>query len=235
MAELVTGPGGAVVDGILHLGRTATPPTGYHVTAVPTPAGIRYDVTTPTGDRLSWTDSGVSQSAQRTLVLGGARSGKSTEAERLLADRGDVLYVATGGDADGDAAWAERIAVHRARRPATWGLTETIDLVPLLASGGPALLIDCLTLWLTRTMDECEVWTGPERVTDVEDRMTELADAWSVTPREIVAVSNDVGSGVVPATASGVVFRDLMGRLNTMIARASDEVLWCLAGRVVPL
>jgi adenosylcobinamide kinase / adenosylcobinamide-phosphate guanylyltransferase len=233
VAELVTGPDGAVVDGVLRLGPDGhVDAAGYTVRATHTPDGLRYDVTTPGGERLSWT---APRTARRILVLGGARSGKSTEAERLLAGRDDVLYVATGGDGDGDPAWAERIARHRARRPATWGLTETIDLVPLLTTDGPPLLIDCLTLWLTRTMDACEVWTDPTRVTEVERHMTGLAEAWSSSAREVIAVSNDVGAGVVPGTASGVVFRDLMGRLNTAVAHRADQVLWCLAGRVTVL
>jgi len=249
MADLVIGPDGVLVDGVLLLGRgPATSRPGYRVVAVPTPAGLRYDVTGPAGEQFSWTDTseqpdpepafepaGVDPRHQRTLVLGGARSGKSTTAERMLAGRDDVLYVATGHDGSDDPAWAERIALHRARRPATWGLAETTDLVPLLDTAGPPLLIDCLTLWLTRVMDEHTVWTEPDRLPEVEQRMAELADAWCRTAREIVAVSNDVGSGVVPATASGVLFRDLMGRLNTTIADASDHVLWCLAGRTLPL
>jgi adenosylcobinamide kinase/adenosylcobinamide-phosphate guanylyltransferase len=233
VAELVTGPDGAVVDGVLRLGPAGhIGAGGYTVRSTHSPDGLRYDVTTPGGERLSWT---APRTARRILVLGGARSGKSTEAERLLADRGDVLYVATGDDGDGDPAWAERIARHRARRPATWGLTETIDLVPLLTGDGPPLLIDCLTLWLTRTMDACDVWTDPARVTEVERQMTGLAEAWASSPREVIAVSNDVGAGVVPGTASGVLFRDLMGRLNTAVAHRADQVLWCLAGRVTVL
>jgi adenosylcobinamide kinase / adenosylcobinamide-phosphate guanylyltransferase len=233
MAELVTGPDGAVVDGVLHLGSDGyVGVAGYRVLTTGTPAGLRYDVTTPSGERLSWT---APRPARRILVLGGARSGKSTEAERLLADRKDVLYVATGGGGDGDPAWAERIARHRARRPPSWDLAETVDLVPLLTADGPPLLIDCFTLWLARTMDAFGVWTDPARLPEVEQAMTDLAAAWSSAPREVVAVSNDVGSGVVPATASGVVFRDLMGRLNTTLARSADQVLWCLAGRVTSL
>ncbi|GAA1582621.1 hypothetical protein GCM10009804_43950 [Kribbella hippodromi] len=173
--------------------------------------------------------------ADRTLLLGGARSGKSIAAERLLADVPDVLYVATGGDDSGDAEWADRVAKHRARRPATWGLAETIELVPLLESAGPPLLIDCLTLWLSRTMDVVGVWSDLSRTDLVEERIAALADAWSTTPRKVVAVSNDVGSGIVPADAGTRLFRDLMGRLNTTISLASDQVLWTVAGRTLPL
>jgi adenosylcobinamide kinase / adenosylcobinamide-phosphate guanylyltransferase len=233
VAELVTGPDGAVVDGVFRLGPDGhVGAAGYTVDTAHTPDGLRYDVITPDGERLSWT---APTTVRRILVLGGARSGKSTEAERLFAGREDVLYVATGGDGDGDPAWAERIARHRSRRPATWGLAETIDLVPLLSTDGPPLLIDCLTLWLTRTMDACDVWYDLGQTAEVERRMTGLADAWGSSPREVIAVSNDVGAGVVPGTASGVLFRDLMGRLNTAVAHRADQVLWCLAGRVTVL
>ncbi|ONI69900.1 adenosylcobinamide kinase/adenosylcobinamide phosphate guanyltransferase [Kribbella sp. ALI-6-A] len=242
MAELVTGEGGAVVDGVLRLSADGfTPVNGYRVTTTRTPTGIRYDVLTPAGDQLSWTASGAGGShhqlafARRTLILGGARSGKSTEAERLMADIPDTLYVATGGDGSTDPEWADRIAKHRARRPASWGLAETIDLVPLLEADGPALLVDCLTLWLARTMDACDIWEHPENVDEVEQRIEDLAAAWSATPRRVIAVSNEVGSGVVPADAGTRLFRDLMGRLNATISRHSDTVLWCVAGRTVAL
>lgn len=234
MAELVTGHDGALVDGVLRLGADGhVGVAGYRVETTRTARGLRYDVRTPDGDELSWTAQRVP--AQRTLILGGARSGKSTEAERLLADHPDTLYVATGGDGSSDPEWAERIARHRARRPAGWGCVETIDLVPLLQASGPPLLVDCLTLWLSRTMDVCDVWEQPARAAQVETRIEELAATWSSTPRLVVAVSNEVGSGVVPATASGRLFRDLMGRLNTTISHRADAVLWCVAGRVTQL
>jgi adenosylcobinamide kinase/adenosylcobinamide-phosphate guanylyltransferase len=199
MAELVAGEGGAVVDGVLRLSADGfIPVDGYRVTTTRTPTGIRYDVQTPNGDQLSWTAPGA---ARRTLVLGGARSGKSSEAERLLAETPDTLYVATGGDGSTDPEWADRIAKHRARRPASWGLAETIDLVPLLEADGPPLLVDCLTLWLARTMDACDIWDHPENLGEVEQRIEQLAAAWSATSRRVVAVSNEVGSGVVPVDA----------------------------------
>ncbi|MFI5708501.1 bifunctional adenosylcobinamide kinase/adenosylcobinamide-phosphate guanylyltransferase [Kribbella sp. NPDC051620] len=233
MAELITGPDGAVVDGVLRLGIDGVVgAAGYEVTTTRTPSGLRYDIRTPTGEQLSWTAPAV---AQRTLVLGGARSGKSTEAERLLAGHADTVYVATGGDGSADPEWAERIALHRARRPASWGLVETIDLVPLLESPGPPLLIDCFTLWLARVMDECEVWTDHSRAAEVERRIEHLAEAWTATTRLVVAVSNEVGSGVVPADAGTRLYRDLMGRVNATLARRSETVLWCVAGRTIAI
>ncbi|TDW23519.1 bifunctional adenosylcobinamide kinase/adenosylcobinamide-phosphate guanylyltransferase [Kribbella kalugense] len=178
-----------------------------------------------------------------TLVLGGARSGKSIAAERLLSHEPDVLYVATGGSDSGNAEWATRVAKHQARRPSSWGLAETIDLVPLLEDSGPPLLIDCLTLWLSRTMDAVDVWSdlstsasGPTAaMAELDNRIAALTAAWSATSRRVVAVSNDVGSGIVPADPGTRLFRDLMGRLNTTISLASTQVLWTIAGRTLPL
>ncbi|MEU4601887.1 bifunctional adenosylcobinamide kinase/adenosylcobinamide-phosphate guanylyltransferase [Kribbella sp. NPDC023972] len=172
---------------------------------------------------------------QRTLILGGARSGKSVAAERLLAAEPEVLYVATGGDGSSDPEWADRIAKHRARRPPSWGLAETIDLVPLLDSPGPPMLIDCLTLWLSRTMDTLDIWSDLSRAELVDQEISQLAEAWSRTPRTVVAVSNDIGSGVVPADPGTRLFRDLMGRLNTTISLRSTTALWTIAGRTLPL
>ncbi|WP_405731796.1 bifunctional adenosylcobinamide kinase/adenosylcobinamide-phosphate guanylyltransferase [Streptomyces sp. NBC_01537] len=178
---------------------------------------------------------------RRTLVLGGARSGKSVEAERRLAASPAVLYVATSGNRGGDAEWAQRIALHRERRPGSWQTVETCDLVPLLAGGQdePALLIDCLALWLTDAMDAVgawndEVWAnGGQR--ELRARVDELAAAWRATRRTVVAVSNEVGSGVVPASASGRRFRDELGRLNAAIADESEHVLLVVAGQALPL
>jgi adenosylcobinamide kinase/adenosylcobinamide-phosphate guanylyltransferase len=178
---------------------------------------------------------------RRTLVLGGARSGKSVEAERRLAAFPDVLYVATSGNRSGDAEWAQRIALHRERRPGSWQTVETCDLVPLLAGGQeePALLIDCLALWLTDAMDAVgawndEVWAnGGQR--ELRARVDELAAAWRATRRTAVAVSNEVGSGVVPATASGRRFRDELGRLNAAVAAESEHVLLVVAGQALSL
>ncbi len=86
---------------------------------------------------------------RRVLVLGGARSGKSTYAERLLAVEPAVDYVATSGERPDDPDWVQRVAEHRARRPATWRTLETTDIEGVLATPGPPVLVDCLALWLT--------------------------------------------------------------------------------------
>jgi adenosylcobinamide kinase / adenosylcobinamide-phosphate guanylyltransferase len=176
---------------------------------------------------------------RRTLVLGGARSGKSYEAERRLAAFPGVLYVATGGTRDGDPEWAARVAAHRERRPASWRTAETRDLVPLLAADGPPLLVDCLSLWLTAAMDECGAWDeaawAARGEAELRGRVGELVAAWRATTRTVVAVSNEVGSGVVPATASGRRFRDELGRLNAVVAAESEHVLLVVAGQALPL
>ncbi|WP_405580638.1 bifunctional adenosylcobinamide kinase/adenosylcobinamide-phosphate guanylyltransferase [Streptomyces sp. NBC_01190] len=174
---------------------------------------------------------------RRTLVLGGARSGKSAEAERRLAAFPGVVYVATGGSREGDSEWAERVALHRERRPGGWRTEETCDLVPLLADpAGPPLLIDCLSLWLTHVLDEADAWAEPAAaVPRVRARVAELVAAWRGTRRTVVAVSNEVGSGVVPSTPAGRLFRDELGRLNGVVAGESEQVLLVVAGLALRL
>jgi len=172
----------------------------------------------------------------RTLVLGGARSGKSRQAEQLLLDQEDVVYVATSSTSPSDEEWQARVESHRARRPPTWTTQETRDLVPLLRSDGPPLLIDCLTLWLAGTMDDAGAWNGaPESESAIDEEIDALVAAWTATSRRVVAVSNEVGSGIVPDTASGRRFRDLLGRLNATLAARTEDVRLVVAGRVVPL
>ncbi|MFF3449295.1 bifunctional adenosylcobinamide kinase/adenosylcobinamide-phosphate guanylyltransferase [Streptomyces sp. NPDC002667] len=176
---------------------------------------------------------------RRTLVLGGARSGKSVEAERRMETFADVLYVATGGTRGGDSEWAQRVSVHRERRPGSWRTVETCDLVPLLAETGPPLLVDCLSLWLTDAMDTVNAWDdaewsgGGERA--LRARVEELVSAVRTTRRTLVAVSNEVGSGIVPATASGRRYRDELGRLNAAFAGECEHVLLVVAGQALTL
>lgn len=177
---------------------------------------------------------------RRTLVLGGARSGKSVEAERRLEAFPDVLYVATGGTRGGDGEWAARVAAHRERRPGSWRTVETCDLVPLLKDDdGAPLLVDCLSLWLTDVMDSVGAWDdaewagGGERA--LRARVAELTDAVRHTRRTVVAVSNEVGSGIVPATASGRRYRDELGRLNAAFASECEHVLLVVAGQALSL
>ncbi|MFG2793089.1 bifunctional adenosylcobinamide kinase/adenosylcobinamide-phosphate guanylyltransferase [Streptomyces sp. NPDC048419] len=176
---------------------------------------------------------------RRTLVLGGARSGKSVEAERRLEAFPGVLYVATGGSRGDDTEWASRVATHRERRPGSWRTEETCDLVPLLKADGPPLLIDCLSLWLTDAMDSVGAWDDAEWADSGEralrERVRELTEAVRATRRTLVAVSNEVGSGIVPATASGRRYRDELGRLNAAFAGECEHVLLVVAGQALVL
>lgn len=175
----------------------------------------------------------------RTLVIGGARSGKSREAERLLVAEPEVTYVATSYPLGADDEWDERVRTHRADRPAHWRTEETLDLAGLLGRPGEPLLVDCLTLWLTRVMDRHDAWDDDTWRSSAEKAVAEEIDgllvAWRRTGRRVVAVTNEVGQGVVPDTTSGRRFRDLMGRLNARLAAETEDVRWCVAGRVTRL
>jgi adenosylcobinamide kinase/adenosylcobinamide-phosphate guanylyltransferase len=176
----------------------------------------------------------------RTLVIGGARSGKTAAAELLLRERAGVTYVATGYQpGPEDTEWLERVARHRAQRPATWDTAETLDLLGLLRADGGPLLVDCLTLWLTRVMDEWGCWDDDGWAAGGElrlrDRTLRLVEAIRVSRRDVVLVTNEVGQGVVPASASGRRFRDEMGLLNSAVAAVCDDVLLCVAGRTLRL
>ena len=177
----------------------------------------------------------------RVLILGGARSGKSVTAERLLAGRDRVDYVATGPLPDAaDPDWAARVGLHRQRRPAHWTTLESLELEDVLTLTGPGLtparlavpvLIDCLSTWLAGVMEEAGLWAAaPGADKNLAERVDGLLEAWHSTRRHVVAVSNEVGSGVVPATASGMRFRDELGVLNARIAADCEQVWLCTAG-----
>ncbi len=188
----------------------------------------------PVGVSAPTADPAPADTPQRVLVLGGARSGKSALAESLLADVSDVVYVATGGDRPDDPDWGARVRAHQSRRPPGWTTTPSTDLVSLLRTDGPALLVDCLTLWLTAVMDAAGAWDEQAWHASahslVTARVDDLVAAWRTTSRQVVAVSNDVGSGVVPDTWAGRVFRDEMGRLNARIGAECDAVSLVVAG-----
>ncbi len=116
---------------------------------------------------------------------------------------------------------------------------ETCELVPLLSEEGPPLLVDCLALWLTDAMDRAgawddEVWAERGRQ-ELGERTAALVAAVRSTRRQVVLVSNEVGSGVVPATASGRRFRDELGRLNARVAGECEHVLLVVAGQAAVL
>ncbi|EHY90550.1 bifunctional adenosylcobinamide kinase/adenosylcobinamide-phosphate guanylyltransferase [Saccharomonospora azurea] len=174
---------------------------------------------------------------QRTLVLGGVRSGKSRHAEQLMAPYRYVVYVAgSAPPGDDDAEWAARVAAHRDRRPAHWRTVETMDIPGVLRTTTAPLLVDCLGTWLTRVLDEAGAWEQqPGWQHTVDERLQDFVDAWHGLTVPAVAVSNEVGSGVVPGTHAGRVFRDVLGAFNTAVAAGSHSVRLVVAGRVMHL
>jgi adenosylcobinamide kinase/adenosylcobinamide-phosphate guanylyltransferase len=173
-------------------------------------------------------------SRRRVLVVGGARSGKSAHAEALLLGEPGVDYVATAAHDPADAEWAERIARHRERRPASWTTIETSDLAGVLSADGSAALVDSITAWLTTIMDATEAWTDEPGAHDrLSIELDRMVGAWAATARLVIAVSDEVGSGIVPDNPSGRQFRDTLGLLNQRLAACADEVWLVTAG--IPL
>ena len=166
---------------------------------------------------------------RRTLVLGGARSGKSAHAEALLAAEPTVTYVATAPDRPGDADWAERVHAHAERRPPHWRTVETGDVAGCLRTADGAVLVDDLGLWLVRVLDDAGAWEGPVPPA-VDAAVDDLVAAWRDASARAVLVAPLVGSGVVPAHASGRRFRDLLGTVTARLAAASDDVVEVVAG-----
>ncbi len=158
-----------------------------------------------------------------TLLLGGARSGKSTHAEQLVTARpAPWTYIATAQSFDGE--MDERIALHRERRADGWEtIEEPHDLAGALANipGGRPVLVDCLTLWLTNRM---------LAEADLEKECTQLEAALTAPRGPWFVVSNEVGLGIVPDNALARRFRDAAGRLNQRIAAKADRVLFMVAG-----
>jgi adenosylcobinamide kinase / adenosylcobinamide-phosphate guanylyltransferase len=164
----------------------------------------------------------MSRVAQLTLVLGGARSGKSRYAESLIATLPPPwTYVATAEALDNE--MTERIGAHRARRGSQWRTIEAPrDLPAALAKCGNApALIDCLTLWLSNLM------LGGA---DIEAEMARFEGALAAARSPVIMVANEVGSGIVPDHPLGRRFRDLQGVLNQRIAARADCVVLMVAG-----
>jgi len=156
-----------------------------------------------------------------TLVLGGARSGKSAVAERR-AGTGPVTYVATGVADPGDGDMAARIASHRDRRPAAWTTIETDDLVVVIGEATGTVLVDSLTTWVARATDF---------LVDSDALCRALADH----DGDVIVVSDEVGLGVHPSSGPGRRFRDALGLVNQAVAVVADDVSLVVAGRVLRL
>ncbi len=162
--------------------------------------------------------------ARITLILGGARSGKSRLAEELALQRkGPLAYIATAEAWDDE--MRERIARHKARRDGRWrnieaplGVAEELQAVPVDTA---AVLVDCLTLWLSNQMH-----AGG----DVDAETANLLDALGAARCPVIVVSNEVGLGIVPENRLARDFRDAQGRLNQQVAAIADHVIFTAAG-----
>ena len=157
------------------------------------------------------------------VLLGGARSGKSSLALSMAHAAGeDVTFVATGEARDEE--MRERIAAHRRERPAGWTTVEApVEVVAALEVAGTVVL-DCLTLWVANLQ---ELGLDPE---EIRSRARNLAEAAAARPGLTVTVTNEVGLGIVPATPLGREYRDLLGDVNRIFVDAADEAWLVLAG-----
>ncbi|TDV70355.1 bifunctional adenosylcobinamide kinase/adenosylcobinamide-phosphate guanylyltransferase [Pseudomonas sp. LP_7_YM] len=160
------------------------------------------------------------------LILGGARSGKSRLAERLAGESGlDVTYIATSQSLDGE--MNQRVALHRQRRPDSWGLVEEpLELARVLkenAAPDRCLLVDCLTLWLTNLL----MLDDPQRLAQERDA---LLDCLGRLPGQIIFVSNETGLGVVPLGELTRRYVDEAGWLHQALAEQCQRVVFTVAG-----
>lgn len=174
--------------------------------------------------------------AQLILVTGGARSGKSRFAEQLLADVAAVTYIATAEALDTE--MKTRIALHRARRPAHWQTIESplhLDTA-LQAATSEYVLIDCLAIWTANLLqsnwdEQADNWaaeTSPEATILAE--VQRLREVIATRPGTVIAVTNEVGSGLVPPYRLGRVYRDVLGLANQALAAAATQVYCCISG-----
>ena len=159
-----------------------------------------------------------------TLVLGGVRSGKSRFAQNLAAQSSSVVFVATAKPVDEE--MRAKIRRHQQERPKHWcTVEEPIDLARFLVTYSPhldLLLIDCLTIFVANALAD-----GAEAA---NQRVEAFVEALQNTKNDVVLVSNEVGSGVVPEYPSGRQFRDLLGEVNQRVAAVADNVLLMVAG-----
>ncbi len=167
-----------------------------------------------------------------TLLLGGARSGKSSLAVDL-GHRwpGPVVFVATARTDVDDPDLTARVARHRAERPAHWHTVETTDVLAAVraAASDALVVVDCITLWVADAFD------SPERETAIVEQAEGLVALAATRRGPTVLVSNEVGMGVHPTSEVGRRYRDTLGRVNVTLARRADRALLLVAGRAVPL
>ncbi|MBU6392070.1 MAG: bifunctional adenosylcobinamide kinase/adenosylcobinamide-phosphate guanylyltransferase [Planctomycetota bacterium] len=181
--------------------------------------------------------------AKITLILGGARSGKSVFAEEIAKKYNDVTYIATAEVKDDE--MRERIQVHRARRPHNWKSIEApynVDKAVSDLNGKVGLVfIDCITLYITNMLLHAEVTNSANsaniQADDLRNRQAQilveidkLSQACRESRSDVIIVSNEVGLGIVPDNALSRVFRDIAGSANQILADEADEVYFMVAG-----
>ncbi len=187
------------------------------------------------------------------LILGGARSGKSTFAERLAASSGrTVVFIATATASDNE--MRERIVLHRASRPSEWHtIEEPLELVGALQraySLADVVLLDCVTLWLGNSLlqepgqresgdkgkEELPITNGlfDERSTQQIEALLAVVQC-AEAGKTLIVVSNEVGLGIVPAYSLGRVYRDTLGYINQLLAQVADRVFLMVAGMAVDI
>ena len=179
--------------------------------------------------------------AELWFVTGGARSGKSRFAERLAAEtRREVVYIATMEPLDAEL--VERVAAHRASRPAGWSTLEApLDPAGALAGAAPAAcaIIDCLSLWVSNRLGPLGRDPLPAAVArierELEAEVERLLDAARAREGPAIIVTNEVGGGVVPAYPLGRAYRDLLGQVNQRVSIAADRAWLLVAGRPLEL
>ncbi len=177
-----------------------------------------------------------------TLIIGGARSGKSSYAEKVAAETGGrVLYVATAQPSDDE--MQARIDMHRAKRPSGWQTRELAEDVGRQLASSPleadVVLLDCLTVLVSNlvlkasaNLDEPDATAATALV---QSEIEELIRALRGSEAHWLIVSNEVGQGLVPPYPVGRVYRDLLGWANQQLAQQADEVIWLVAGIPVPV
>lgn len=170
------------------------------------------------------------------LVIGGARSGKSTLAEKLAARSGrNVVYIATAGVHDDE--MAQRVKEHRLRRPAAWRTVEETHILAGVLSSlppGTVVLIDCITLWMSNLLLDENVprpgADGAEKENYITTEAREIVKIARNKNLHLIMVSNEVGCGLVPEYALGRLYRDIAGRVNQLLAELADRVFYVVAG-----
>ena len=176
--------------------------------------------------------SGASTTDMLTVLLGGARSGKSTAALRLAGQAtGPICFIATSPRIEGDDDLAARIDAHRDERPAEWTTIEAeLDVADALRAAGDAFVVlDCLTVWVGNLMHHGR---SDDEIMAASAETLRVASARTA---DTTAVTNEVGLGIVPADAMTRRYRDLLGRVNQQWVEASGQALFLIAGRALPL